>query len=386
MADYHAARSSGEIESAWGDVFLIVDNWGLFSREFGIELADLVGEILSGGLHYGVHVILSASRWQDIRMSHRDHIGGRFELRLTDPIESEIDRHAARLLPPERPGRGLDNEATLTQVAIPPEDLDAIGGRWAGIPGAPPVRTLPTLISEADLAAAGDVGIAEHGVGGWSPDLLGSNPHFIVLGDGGSGKTTTLRGIVRSLETLGPPGAVRIGVIDYRRRLISEVPDELRLGYASTPDEALALVARILSEVSTRTMTDETLTAGRPEIVLVVDDYDLVAGASGNPLGPLVDLVPRGLDLGLHLVIARRVGGLARSSFEPVLQRLRETATPTLIMDGDPSEGPIVGSVKAAHQPQGRGLLVDRSRATLIQVANFEPRARVHLLKREQSA
>ena len=38
-------------------------------------------------------------------------------------------------------------------------------------------------------------------------------------------------------------------------------------------------------------------------------------------------------------------------------------------MDGDPGEGPIVGSVKAARQPPGRGLLVDRSRATLIQIA-----------------
>ena len=79
-----------------------------------------------------------------------------------------------------------------------------------------------------------------------------------------------MRGIVRSLEMLGPPGAVRIGVIDYRRRLMSEVPDELRLGFASTPDEAHALVARVVSEISTRSITDETLTAGRPEIVLVV--------------------------------------------------------------------------------------------------------------------
>jgi hypothetical protein len=55
-------------------------------------------------------------------------------------------------------------------------------------------------------------------------------------------------------------------------------------------------------------------------------------------------------------------------------------------MDGDPAEGPIVGSVKAARQPRGRGLLVDRSRATLVQIARFEPRARVHVLNREQSA
>ena len=77
---------------------------------------------------------------------------------------------------------------------------------------------------------------------------------------------------------------------------------------------------------------------------------------------------------------------MARSSFEPVLQRVRESGTPVLLMDGDPAEGPIVGSVKAARQPAGRGLLVDRSRTSLVQIARFEPRARVHVLNREQTA
>ena len=77
---------------------------------------------------------------------------------------------------------------------------------------------------------------------------------------------------------------------------------------------------------------------------------------------------------------------MARSSFEPVLQRVRESGTPTLLMDGDPAEGPVVGSVKAARQIPGRGLLIDRSRTTLIQIARFEPRARVHVLDRGQSA
>jgi S-DNA-T family DNA segregation ATPase FtsK/SpoIIIE len=388
MSDFHRARNAGAIESDWGEVFLVIDNWGLFALEFGHELSDLVGEILSGGLHYGVHVILSASRWQDIRLSYRDHIGGRFELRLTDPIESEIDRHAARLLPGDRPGRAIDPEGRITQVSMPPDDLHAIVGRWSGAGATPPIRTLPTLVTEEDLSGlrAGSVGVAEHDTNGWSPDLFGHDPHFVVLGDGEAGKTTTLRGIIRSLERTGRRGALKIGVVDYRRRLASEVKEEFQLGHASTPDEAHALVGRIVSEVAARTVTEQAPSETRPEIVLIVDDYDLVASATGNPIGPVVDLVPRGSDLGFHVVLARRVAGMARSSFEPVLQRIRESGTPTLIMDGDPAEGAIVGSTKAARQPCGRGLLIDRSRATLVQIAHFEPRARVHVLNREQSA
>lgn len=388
MSDFHRARQAGEIESDWGQLFLVIDNWGLFSQEFGLELSDLVGEILSGGLHYGVHVIVSAGRWQDIRLSHRDHIGGRLELRLIDPIESQIDRHAARLLPTDRPGRAIDPEGRITQVALPPEDLGAITGLWVDDAPAPPVRALPTVVTEADLAglSRGSVGVAEHDTGGWSPDLFGHSPHFVVLGDGGAGKTTTLRGIIRSLEHTSRSGELRIGVVDYRRRLATEVDDGCSLGHASTLDEAHALVARIVSDVGARSITDQAASAGRPEIVLVVDDYDLVAGTSGNPIGPLVDLIARGSDLGFHLVLARRVAGMARSSFEPVLQRVRESGTPVLIMDGDPAEGPIVGAIKATRRPAGRGLLVDRSRSTLIQIALFEPRARVHVLSREQSA
>ena len=388
MSDFRRARSEAAIESAWGEVFLVVDNWGLFTQEFGVELSEIVGEILSGGLHYGVHVILSASRWQDIRLSHRDHIGNRFELRLTDPIESEIDRHAAPLLPSDRPGRALDGEGRITQVAMPPDDLDEIIVRWAGVSAAPPVRTLPMVVTEDDLDGLrpGSVGIAENDPAGWSPDLFGHSPHLVVLGDGGAGKTTTLRGVIRSLERNRRPGEVKIGVIDYRRRLSSEVSDEFTLGQASTPEEARALVSSIVAEVSARTITDQPPSPNRPEIVMIVDDYDLVAGATGNPVGAAVDLLPRGADLGFHVVLARKVAGMARSSFEPVMQQIREAGTPTLIMDGDPAEGPITGSVKAARRPQGRGLLVDRSGTMLIQVARFEPSARVHVLNREQSA
>ncbi|MDH3250323.1 MAG: type VII secretion protein EccCb, partial [Acidimicrobiia bacterium] len=388
MADFHRARDAGELESTRGEVFLVIDNWGLFVQEFGLELSDQVGEILSVGLHHGVHVIMSAGRWQDIRLSHRDHIGGRFELRLADPIESEIDRHAARLLPSDRPGRALDAEGRITQVAMPPRDLEQIAARWSGAGAAPPIETLPSLVTEDDLGGmvTRSVGVAEHTTSGWAPDLFGHSPHFVVLGDGAAGKTTALRGIIRSLERTDRRGDLKIGVVDYRRRLAGEVSEELAIGHASTPAEAQAVISRIVSEVGARSITDQTPTTSRPEIVLIVDDYDLVATASGNPLDPLVDLIPRGSDLGFHLVLARRVAGLARSSFEPVMQRARESGTPTLIMDGDPAEGPIVGSVRAARRPVGRGLLVDRSRATLVQIARFEPRARVHVLTREQSA
>jgi hypothetical protein len=50
-------------------------------------------------------------------------------------------------------------------------------------------------------------------------------------------------------------------------------------------------------------------------------------------------------------VLARAVAGTARSSFEPVLQRLRELGMPGLVMSGDPHEGSLLGGHKAAPLP-----------------------------------
>jgi S-DNA-T family DNA segregation ATPase FtsK/SpoIIIE len=109
--------------------------------------------------------------------------------------------------------------------------------------------------------------------------------------------------------------------------------------------------------------------------VVLVDDYDLLPSTSSGLLAPLLDLLAHGHELGFHLVLARAVAGTARSSFEPVLQRLRELDVPGLAMSGDPQEGPLLGGHKAAPLPPGRGLLVRRRSAVLVQVAHCPPAA-----------
>jgi hypothetical protein len=80
-----------------------------------------------------------------------------------------------------------------------------------------------------------------------------------------------------------------------------------------------------------------------------------------------------GGDVGLHVVLARRVGGSARGAYEAVFGRLRELGSPGVLLSGDPGEGPLLGGAKAQPQPAGRGLLVRRGeRPVLIQTA-FSP-------------
>ena len=110
-----------------------------------------------------------------------------------------------------------------------------------------------------------------------------------------------------------------------------------------------------------------------PEVYVVVDDYDLVVTPSGNPLLVLLDLLAQGRDVGVHLVLARRVGGAARALYEPVLQRVKELGSPGIILSGDPEEGPLLGQHRAMSRVPGRGLLVRRQHRSVLLQAPWVP-------------
>jgi S-DNA-T family DNA segregation ATPase FtsK/SpoIIIE len=111
-----------------------------------------------------------------------------------------------------------------------------------------------------------------------------------------------------------------------------------------------------------------------PDLYLLVDDYDLVASATPNPLTPLLEYLAQGRDIGLRLVVTRRIGGASRAIFDPVLARLRELAVPGVLMSGPREEGAIFGNVRPQPLPPGRGILVDRRVGTeLVQFVHVAP-------------
>ena len=97
-----------------------------------------------------------------------------------------------------------------------------------------------------------------------------------------------------------------------------------------------------------------------PELWVLVDDYDLANTTSGNPLAELVDLQPQAGDIGLHLIITRRMGGAARASFEKVLQMMNDLAVTGILLSGNPSEGAIINGVKPKLAIPGRAQVIHR--------------------------
>jgi S-DNA-T family DNA segregation ATPase FtsK/SpoIIIE len=402
IATYRRRRATGEItDDPFGDVFLVVDGWGVLTKDYE-ELADTVTGLATRGLGYGIHVILTAVRWAEVRISLRDLLGTRLELRLGEPGESEIDRRAAGNVPEKSPGRGLTKDklhflAALSRVdgGHGVEDLSEataalvtqVREAWRYRP-APKVRLLPRQFSVTDLARIVDrsrpgvpVGVNETHLAPVHLEFA-EEPHLIALGDAGSGKTNLLRLIARSVAERYLPEQARLVVADYRRNLLGAVEGEHLLEFAASAQTLGDAVASVRSamlkrlpgpEVTRDQLRNRSWWHG-PELYLLVDDYDLVANVGGNPLSPLLDLLPQARDIGLHLVVTRRCGGAARGLYEPVLQRLRELETPGLLMSGNREEGPLFGNLRPSAQPPGRGHLVRRSDGTqLIQLAWTEP-------------
>jgi S-DNA-T family DNA segregation ATPase FtsK/SpoIIIE len=388
MADARARRARGELEEVLPDVFLVVDNWAALKRDFE-GLDQEVEQLANGGLNYGVHLLLSANRWAEIRPHLRDNVGSRLELRLNDPIDSEHGRRVADALPGDVPGRGLGSGALHFQAALP--DVEAAreaAERWDGRP-APPVPMLPLRVEPSELPAPGEgsgvpIGLDELRLEPVHIDLAGGDPHFLVLGDAESGKSNFLRWFAGALAARQDPGRAQLLIVDYRRSLLDLADAPHVRAYAANAAMATALATELRAELSGRLpgpdATREELMRGAswtgPRLYLLVDDYDLVPGAADNPLLPLVDLLAHGRDVGFHLVLARRVGGVSRSAFEAFYQRVTELRAPGLILSGDPDEGPLIGGRRAMPLPPGRGWLVRRDRRTSLIQTPMAPEGR----------
>jgi DNA segregation ATPase FtsK/SpoIIIE, S-DNA-T family len=400
VADFRQRRDAGGLPPGTraADLILVIDNWAAVRGE--IEESDaIVVELAARGLGVGVHLVLTANRWVEIRANLRDSVGGRLELRLNDPYESEISRAVSRQLTGAVPGRGAIAPGAFFQAALPRLDdggaggaaaglseaqaklIARIAGAWPGAP-APPVRMLPERITVAELAAlaggAPAVAVDERDLAPVAIDLARDQPHFLVFGDTGAGKSQFLRTWMRAAISGRTSADVRFLLVDYRRGLLGVVPDGFVGAYAGDPHAAGAYAAQLaerLAErrppaaISARELRSRSWWQG-PELYLVVDDLDMLATGTGSPLAVLTPFLVQGRELGFHLVAAHRSAGAARALMSgSVASRVAELGASGLLLSGDPREGAVLGGVRSAPQPPGRGLLVGRGGASLIQVA-----------------
>lgn len=398
MADLRARRAAGELpDEPYGDVFLVVDGWGTVRQDF-MDIMPMFTTLASRGLNYGVHLVIASTRWAEIGTALRDQLGTRIELRLGDSMDSMVNMRAAASVP-AIPGRGLtdtrhhfltalprlDGEADATTLGAGVADaVTRIREAWPGAP-APQVRTLPAVLPRTELPDArvveGDlrlpIGLEGERLGTFVHDF-GQTPHLLVVGDAETGKSNLLRGVCRAVAEQYTPEEARVLLVDYRRGLLESVPESHRLGHAVSVDilkQAVEGVARAMRD----RLPGQDITAAQlkkrdwwtgPQLFLVVDDYDMVAGSGlSNHFGPLLDYLAQGSEIGLHLVVARSANGAARAMNDPLLRSLLEVNTPAALLSCPPSEGYLFGNTKPRQLPVGRAQLITRRGITQVQTA-----------------
>ncbi len=392
-------------EDGFGDVFLVVDGWGSIRSDFE-ALEPQLAALTAQGLSYGVHLILTASRWAEIRPATKDLVGTRIELKLGDASDSEFGRVKAARVPDSRPGRGITKEGLHLLVGLPRVDgasstgdlgvgiqhaVGAVAQAYVGL-SAPPVRMLPESLPRGELLdllvgrwprSRGSVpelrvpiGIDEAELDPVSLDFA-EQAHFLVFGDTECGKTALLESICTSLVEANTPSQVKLILADYRRTMLGTVDTDHLAGYAASQAVLMTMMTELAAKLADRMpgpdvtqqqLRERTWWSG-PEIFVIVDDYDLVATSTGNPLTVLVEYLPHARDIGLHVVLARRSGGASRALYDPVISRMRDLVSPGLVMSGSRDEGNLIGAVKPSAMPPGRGTLVDRRGQSLVQLA-----------------
>lgn len=432
MGDYRRMRAAGKADDGYGDVFVVLDGWATFKDEFDGEDRRL-GRMMERALNYGVHLIVGAGRWLDLRMDIQPLFGTKIELRIDDESASIIDRQAKKNVPVDRPGRGLDMDAHQMLLTLPridgdrdPETLSegvrkTIADINAAARGmhAPRLRLLPERIGVAELLAAIPelgrpmheleaeytkaleaeaeaaranapegaeapaapiekpqvllhdkclvLGVEERRLGPLVFDPLKEQNLFLV-GEGESGRSSFIRLMAHEIMRTHTPAEAKLIVLDPRRSLLGEIPEEYLVAYLTLNDdiekELRAIAAAIVQkrapgkDVTVAQLRDRSWWSG-PELWVLIDDEDMLVSGMSNKLQPIDGLLTQARDVGLHVVLARRTGGGMMS--DRFVSRLRELGATGLILSGSPDDGAVIGRVKAVPSRPGRAQVVTRN-------------------------
>ncbi|MFT4199270.1 MAG: type VII secretion protein EccCa [Gordonia sp. (in: high G+C Gram-positive bacteria)] len=364
------------------DRYLLVDGWATFASDFE-ALVPVVTDLAIRGLGYGIHVVIIANRLADMRMNLHTNLGTTIEHRLTSAIDSMLSRDLQQRISVDRRGRIVTPSKRLAQVVNVSGDnvsqaIERFTEAWEG-PVAPVIRMLPDDLTYEELLQLGEtpsvpvvVGVDETRLAPVQLELYGEDPHLLVFGEGESGRTSLLRTVLTDLVGRSAQ-RINIVVVDPRRTMLDFVPSPPLTSYVTTVEQAKPMFERLEvflakrlpgADVTPAQLRDRSWWEG-PEMIVVVDDYDLLvpSTSSPNPLSPLVKLIPHAKDIGLHIVLARKAGGLGRAMFDPVISALRDNSSATILLSGDRAEGQIFTKVYLQAEPPGRGRLIRRGGA-----------------------
>ena len=354
----------GFIDNARGDnspahTVLVIDGWhSLTAPDSKLEdLRDSLARIASEGPAAGVHLVITTQRWNAIRPNVRDLVGTRIEFKLTEPMDSVIDRKAQEKLP-ALPGRGITPQGQNMLVAFTAkEDIAHVAAQAADQVPVPQLKVLPRFVGLEETSESILLGRGGRDLG---PIHLDAQ-HLVAIGEAGCGKSTLIETVFVQVASL-PREDARIVLLDPRRAHLAHAPHTMVAAYGSSTDAMRTAIADTAATLTARLpgadVTAEQLATRSwwtgPDIYLLIDDFELLPP---EHLQPLMPLLPHAHDIGLHIVVARKFGGAARALLSQFMSTLRDQQPDAVIFSGNREEGQLFG-VRPIPLDPGRGILV----------------------------
>ncbi len=379
-----ARRESGEIADRGGFVnarresnlpwtVLMVDDFAVF-REVAEgtqngRLLERFNGLLQSGPAVGVHIVIATTQGVDLRTRELNLVQAKLALRSADPSDYALvdPRFTPAHTPPPTAGRGLVAGLLEVQVASPGDEAIAqLADSWAnptsttGWP--PPVRRLPDVVAPAQLDEAFS-GVAL-GIGGDEVEtvfveLSKVSPVLLIAGPRQSGRSTALTHMRAALIRSGRSTSLVLAPRPGPWADLPDEPDTAAGNHEVIEDPAL------FSEALDRLTTD-TPSSG----LLVIDDAEALAGVPGVA-EKLDRIVRRAAELDLLVLMGARVNDLP-GLFEP-WARYVVSLRHVVLLQPSPDDLFLFGQKLASTAPQasvpGRGVLVDSSGCTVVQVA-----------------
>ena len=358
-------------------IILLVDGFAAF-REVYENSAGLAGlysmlaRILAEGRAVGIHVALSAERPNAISTSLAASVQKRLILRQAEEASYSILNIAKDILNSQSPaGRAVFAEETNEiQISVLNASSDtekqaasidklAKGMTQAGVAPAQSVERLATFIPMAHMPTS----IGELPVLGVAEDSLapiGFRPTgtFMVAGMPGTGRTTALRWLIRSLHRWDPR-LPKYFVGPSRSILHSEGvwTDSAR------SEEEIADLCKDILPLLERPAPDD-----RPGVVLVIE---ALTEFLGSPMeNSLVSLIRSARRNGHFIVGESETAGWG--SAWPLISEIRNGRR-GIVLQPDQADGEGLfrvsfPRVKRADFPPGRGIVVDAGKFTTVQL------------------
>lgn len=388
-------------ENRYPFICVMIDNFGeLRNPEYDDQLTE-IEKLIQVGRIYGVHFVITALQGNDIPYKISNLIQQRLAFNMADRNEYIllVGRPESLDFDALPKGRAFisGSPPMQCQIACPPSKSEwdllktSMTLTWNELNGARPheIKELETRVFLSDLWEKSDsigdkdlTGIV--GIDGDSLEPFALNwklqgPHFLLGGPSQSGRTAVLHAAVLSLTDRYSPDELWVVLMDGANgslRFLKSLPHVI--DWVTEEDGLARNIACLQAELtarrerSTRAQEQHRNLPQFPEIIFVIDDYDLTCEAldiNDIILTKLGKHLRQDSDLGFHVIISVLSDNL-QGAGDPLIKQLRLARAGISLSNVDTLEylgGRSTHAMRQEELNEGRGYLVTRTGSRLIQ-------------------